>query len=247
MALDKNAIKGIGLLAFVGILFGSGYLVVKPQIEESFSLMAETKTVNEATEMRELRLVKLQNENENLEGLKSEVNELLGRIPSDKNVTDIAEAVIKALPPGVQLTKFAHGEMVDGGPTYAEPKASLVPGEPPFVLVVPGEQASSPAPAEDASGDEAEAEKAAPAQDKPKGVAAFATAPFVLEVTASGTESLANYLDMLQYQDRLITIVSVTSSSADGGETKATIYGYAFAGSTDQIKAWENPPTAEEE
>lgn len=246
MALDKNAIKGIGLLAFVGVLFGSGYFVAKPQIEEAFSLMDETKTVNEATEMRELRLIKLKNESENIDALKTEVNELLKRIPSDKNVTDIAGAVIKALPPGVQLTKFSHGEMVEGGPSYTEPKASLVAGEPPFVLVVPGEGAAGAGASKSKTDEE---KSAAPVEDKskPKAVPAFATAPFILEVTASGTESLANYLDMLQYQDRLITIVSVTSSSTDGGETKATIYGYAFAGSNDQIKAWENPPADEEE
>lgn len=241
MTLDKNAIKGIGLLAFVGVLFGSGYFVAKPQVEEAFSLIAETQSVNDATDMRELRLVKLQSESENIDGLRAEVNELLTRIPSDKNVTDVAGAVIKALPPGVQLTKFSHGEMVEGAPAYVKPESSLAAGEPPFELIVPGEAPQKKTPTDD--------EKTTPApKETGKEVAPeFSVAPFILEVQASGVESLANYLDMLQFQDRLISIVSVTSSSQNEGGTTATIYGYAFAGSTDQIKAWENPPAAEEE
>lgn len=247
MALDKNAIKGIGLLAFVGVLFASGYLVAKPQIEESFSLMSQTQETSNKTEMRQLRLVKLQNENENFEALKTEVDELLKRIPSEKNVTNIAGAVIKAMPPGVQLVKFSHGEIVEGSPTYEVPLSSLIGDEPPFELVVPGSStgASTEKPAVD------DAEETVPAPDKKEdktGVTPeFASAPFILEVSTSGVESLTNYLDMLQYQDRLISIVSVTSSSEDGGETKATIYGYAFAGSNAAIKAWETPPAAEEE
>lgn len=242
MNLDKNTIKGIGLLAFVGVLAASGYFVAKPQIEESFKLMNETQSVVDQTAIREIRLATLQGEKENLPALSEDVNELLTHVPSSKNVTGIAQAVIEAMPPGVQLVKFSHGELVPGAPTFTVPTATLESSDPPFELITPGSLAPAPA-KKDA---EAKDEKA---KDQPAAgiVPELATAPFILDVRASGVESLANYLDILQYQDRLITVVAVTSSSQDGGETTATIYGYAFAGSNAAIQAWENPPADEEE
>lgn len=238
MALDKNAIRGIGLLAFVGVLAASGFFVAKPQIEEGFKLASETADVNQATSTREVRLVKLQNEKENMAGLSEEVDGLLGKIPSDKKVSGIAEAVIQSMPAGVQLLTFSHGDLVAGPPPYASPKVALSSPPAPFTLTSPGAAAS------ETDDEEKDSTTAKPAEE---GTPAFALAPFTVTVSASSVESLTEYLDILQNQDRLVSVVSVTSTGMGAGETTATIYGYAFAGSTEQIKAWENPPTAEEE
>ncbi len=246
MELSKNTIKGLGALTLVGIFAASGFFVVKPQIEGAMELSSQTADAEDLNEMRQLRLVKLQTESENIDTLTAEVNDLLLRIPSEKNVTDIAGAVIEAMPPGVRLESFRHGALEVGAPAITLPEASITDTDPFFELVDPN--AAPAAPEEDAEEGE---EDAAPAREpEPTAdevVPALATAPFILTVRASSYESLTNFIDIMQFQKRLLVVGAVESSAEDGGEINATIYAYAFANNTPAIAEWESVDAEEAE
>lgn len=238
MELSKSATQGLGALALVGVLAAAGFLVVKPQIEEAFDLQTQTSDVEAVTDTREIRLVKLETESSNIDQLGSEVDDLLLRIPSSKSVTNIAGAVVESLPAGVYLQSFSHGALDATQPNFEAPVSSLAAFDPPFELADPAEATPvEEAPAEEgAEGEEtAEATKTDVAADPAK-----AGAPIIIAVTASSYDTLAEFIDIMQNQKRLITVTTINSSS-DGATVQATIYAYAFTGSTPKIVAWETP------
>lgn len=231
MDLSKNTTQGLGALALIGILAAAGFLVVKPQVEEAFAFQTKTSEVKAMTEIREARLVKLETENSNIDELSDEVNDLLLRIPSDKNVTDIAGAVVEALPEGVYLESFSHGDLDPAQPSFKAPVAGLMPMEVPFELL---DASVVAAPVPDAEGN------IPPATTEVAALPERAGAPFIITVSASSFESLTSFIDIMQRQKRLIAVTAITASGSDEG-AEATIYAYAFTGSTPKIIEWETP------
>lgn len=80
MELSKSATQGLGALALVAVLAGTGFFVVKPQIDEALSFQSQTQEVNDNTDIREIRLMKLETQSDNLDALSAEVNDLLLRV-----------------------------------------------------------------------------------------------------------------------------------------------------------------------
>lgn len=238
MELSKGATKGIGALTLVAVLAAAGFLVIKPQIDEAIELQSQTAEMRDMTDVREIRLSKLEAEKSNLDALSLEVNDLLLRITSDKKVTDIAGAVVAALPPGVNLESFSHGPLDPAQPNFKTPLVALEAIEAPFTLEKVEAQTS--APAEAAEGEDVVEAPVVEPEVAVEVTPAFAGAPFIITVRASSFESLTNFMDVMQYQKRLITVVAVTSGAGDGG-IRATIYAYAFASSTPKIVEWETP------
>lgn len=232
MELSKGTIKGLGALTLVVVLAASGFFVVKPQVEAAFALQSDTKEAKQTTEIREIRLAKLEKENSNIDSLSDEVDNFLQRIKSSKEVTDIAGAVVRAIPAGVELLSFSHGEIDTAQPGFTAPGASLTPLKPPFELVQP--EAMTP-----------KADDKEDAAVTPEATPALAGAPFVLTVSATSFETLTSFIDAMQNQQRLLNVVGVVSTI--GGESaSATIYAYAYTGSNSQIEQWENPAPAED-
>lgn len=233
MELSKSATQGVGALVLVAVLAAAGFFVVKPQVEDAFALQTKTSDVKAATSIRELRLITLKTQSQNLNELKTQVGDLLLRIPATKDVTGIAGAVVDAMPAGVYLKSFSHGALDGTVPKFVTPAVSLITMKPPLDLT-PKKPAAVAAPADGST----PAKPVTPPVDTTPPVPPLAGAPFILTVQASSVESLANFMDIMQYQKRLLTVIAVTSSTNDQG-TEATIYAYAFAGSSPQIVAWE--------
>lgn len=234
MNLSKSTTQAVGLLVLVVILGAAGFFVVKPQVEGAFSLQDQTAAAKSATQVREIRSNTLAKQSQNLPTLKENVNDLLKEIPSAKNVTDIAGAVIEAMPSTVTLQSFSHGDLDAAVPNFKEPEVSLDPLKPPFSL---DKKKVSAAPTKTTDGKPAPTP--APTETKPV-VPPLAGAPFILTVTANSYDDLLLFIDTMQNQKRLITVVAVTSSTGTDGVT-ATIYAYAFAGDNPQITKWESP------
>lgn len=233
MKLTKNGIRAVGLLVLIGIFAIVGFFVIKPQVESALKLMSDTSAVNDATAIRELRLAELQNESENIDQLRSDVDQLLATIPSAKNVTSVAGAVIDSMPAGVQLKSFSHGDLIPAGPNFAPADISLSGIGTPLNLENEKKTQSEKDPA---ATDDSNTDK----QESSVEVPVFAAAPFIIQVEASRMEVLTEFLDNMQNQDRLITVLATNAGYANG-VVDATIYAYAFAGSNPQIEAWENP------
>ena len=219
MQLTKKTTQGLGVVILVAVFAASGLLVIKPQIDNAVSLQDNTSMVTDATAVRQARLVKLKTENANIDKLTNNVNDLLLRIPDSKNVTEIAGAVVNAMPPGVYLDSFSHGPLDPKMPKFTTPLVDLKPLEPPIVLTIVKPLTSGPT------------KVIVPV------IPPLAGAPFILTVRASSFEALSNFIDVMQNQKRLLTVTALTSTSIKG-DIQATIYAYAFASSSPQIIKW---------
>jgi len=244
MNLSKSAIQGIGILASLGILAAAGFLVAKPQYDAATQLQQDTQDAQTQTTIRQGRLITLQKQDTNKTDLVNNVDQLLERITSSKDVYGIAAAVVNALPQGVMLTSLSHGDLDPTQPHFKTPDISLDPIKPPIDLTK-----AAPAPAEDDSTDGSTASPApspTPSADDSETVPALAGAPIILTVQADSPEKITQFADTLQAQKRLINVVGITSSVATntGAATlpwSATIYAYAYANDTAQIDKWQKP------
>lgn len=107
-------------------------------------------------------------------------------------MTDIAGAVVNALPTGVFLESFSHGELDATQPKNEAPEASLISMKPPIEL----KDAAKDKPKASTDDENGEAKDTKDATAVP----AFAGAPFILTVSASSFETLNNFLDVVQTQ-----------------------------------------------
>lgn len=242
MALGKDTIKGLGALAVLGVFAAGGFFGVKPFVEQAFVYQSETKQTQEKNDMREIRLAKLTKESENMESLSKEVDSLLVQIPSSKDVSGIARAAIQALPEGVTIKAFTHGYLDPEQPAYVAPEVTLVALQPPFILVpVTEADPNSPAPVTEEAAAADEEKKAAAAPDEkasPESIP-LAAAPVQVEVSATNLEALNKYMDNLQQQSRLITVMGVVASADSENGVTATVYLFSFTGETQAILDWE--------
>lgn len=247
MNMSESTIKGVGALVLLGVIAAGSFLVVKPQLEEALSLQSQTTDMKTQTDLRSDRLNLVQVRANEFDTIAEDVDNLLSRITPDKFVTNIAAAVVNALNEDVRLTSFTHGELDPSQPNFTAPKVTIEDLPLPFdVSAAPsGGGASS---SESPSGDE-EAEGAPPSglasSENPANpgqnsaaVPRLAGAPFVLTVDANSYSALMNYVNSLQVQQRVITVLSVVASTEGDGGVSGTIYAYAFAGSSPAIQEW---------
>jgi Tfp pilus assembly protein PilO len=257
MDISKSTMQGLGALALVGVLAGAGFLVVKPQVASAFELQNSTQEVEENTQLRELRLIKLQKADEDLPALKALVDAQLELMPSRRDAHTIQASVVKALEDiglsSTTLSAYSYGALDPAQPAFQAPKLSLTGPEAPFELTDPALELVPAEAAPVAEGEEAPAEGAEPAAEAfaadpgatdmslgPNAPApAMAGVPFSITVNINSPEELMRFADQLQSGDRLITIASIVTT--DSG---ATIYAYAFAGSDPLVEQWESEEDA---
>lgn len=235
MNLNQGTIKAIGSLTLLAVIAAGSFLVVKPQLEEAMSLQSQTTDMKTQTSLREDRLIIVQTRADEFDSLAEQVDFLLGRVTPDKNVTDIAGAVVNALIPGIDLMSFSHGELDPTQPKYSPPAVTLKDFPIPFDLSKPsgGGAASS-----SSSAGASSVNPANPGETGGNTVPKLAAAPFVLTVVAQDYQTLMNFVNVLQSQKRVITVLSVSSNMDGNGTVQATIYAYAFAGSSPEIQQW---------
>lgn len=289
MELSKSTMQGIGALALVAVLAGAGFFVVKPQVTQAFDLQSKTEEVQQISQARELRLVKLTKASKDITTLKKLVDGQLKLIPSRRDPQDIEASVVAALKSAglsdTNLTAFKYTALDPAQPSFKAPTLTLTPPAAPFELKDPADElkpadgaaGSAASGAASSSGDSSAAAGStdtptaeatpAPATDGtaatdstagksnlqntfgavangtleqstdegPNSYApAMAGAPFTVDVSISDPEQLMKFIDELQNQTRLITVVGVTSTQGT-----ATIYAYAYAGSDALVQKWE--------
>ncbi len=212
MKISKNAIQGIGALSVTLIIAGAGFFVVAPQLELASDHSKEAKKVEQTIQQRNLRLDKLTSEASNLGKLSEEVQTLLASIPQDKEIAGIVRSIVASLDVGgVKLDSFSHGAIDPAQPGYKAPEVNLAGNEPIFEI-------------DQKKGD-------------PEETPELAGVPVIITVTAATYPELFSFTDALQNAERFMSVQSVEASGTVG-EITATIYIYAFTGSSSNIDAW---------
>lgn len=207
MALSKKSITGLGTLMSCAVIAISGFLVIKPGYDQSQTNKIELSSLQQETELKNDRLALLEEGVENYDEIQAYVDRFLQIAPGSKDVESASRAISNALVPGTTISSFTFGSTEDST-EYAVPEASLS-GESTLEFSV------------DASGGDTAASPGS-----------LQRVPVEISVTSSNYANLSEYLDNLAQQDRLLTVVNVSSSGTSGGDgegsVSATIRGYAF-------------------
>lgn len=214
MALTKkttNALGVVGVLAITSIItFGFIIPGVKQNAQISSSLAAA-----EATGEAQLETVKRAKglDRNTAQSALSAKEEFTRKVPIHKDIESAARAIAAALPGGVSLRSFnfAGEQVLDPLQVVDIPlEGAAIPAE----FASAGAAAAPEAPAEGGEG-------AAPAS-----TGGFQRVPFTIEVSASSYDVLAQYLDSLAKQDRLMTVVSINTTNSDS--VSASVYAFAY-------------------
>lgn len=208
MALSKKSITGLGTLMSVAVIAVSGFLVIKPAYEQAQTNNQEYSNLQIETSTKNARLSTLEEGVENYDEIQAYVDDFLVKAPSYKDVESASRAISTAVVPGITINSFNFG---NEAPTsdYTVPKASL-DAQPETTNLEDSGSSNSEENAETASS-----------------AGSFQRIPIQIQVTANDYTNLSEYVDNLSKQDRLLTIVSITSAG-DGEGITATIDGYAF-------------------
>lgn len=224
VVLNKTSIQSIGVTLSVAVLAVTGIFVAKPLFDST----SESKVALEEQKMVTLsktgKLAQLEEGVDNIEETQSFVDKFLVSAPNNKDVESASRAISTALISGVNISSFTFGQEENIEKSEV-PKATLGEYVPPMELS-DGAEAAPPA--------EGEADG-----DKKGALETFHRIPMQITVNADSYNKLAEYVDELAKQKRLISIVSVNSTKgsggaemaggeASGGNVEATIYAYAF-------------------
>lgn len=213
MALSKLSVKSLGVVACLGIASVASFAVISPINASAKDNSSQLETARTTTLAKETKLAQLQAGAVNFEQAKKDVEAFLKMTSSTQDVERASRSVSKAVSSGIKIDSFNFGDPEAITP-LPNPEASLGGYTSPVII---GGDSSGKA-SNKGSSNEANA---------PAG--AFQRVPIQVTITASSYLKLADYLDSLGKQERLLNVVSVDSNKGStDADVKATISGYAF-------------------
>jgi len=213
MALSKLSVKSLGAVACLGLASVATFAVIMPLHDSTKENSSQLETARTTTISKELKLTQLQAGAVNFEQAKKDVEAFLKMTSDSQDVETASRSVSKAASKsGITLDSFNFGEPEAIVP-LANPEANLSGYTSP--VVIGGATATNGSTSETTGG------------ATPSG--AFQRVPIEVTITASTYLDLADYLDKLSEQDRLLNVVAVNSNKGStDGDVKATISAYAF-------------------
>lgn len=213
MPMGRRTINSIGAIAAVGIVAGVYFGVAAPILSQRAATETE---LQQAQTLGEGYQTKLQNFRSGISDEAQEAQntaELFQSLVSESiDIESASRAIAAALPPGVKLDSFNFG---------AAQQVATLASEP---LTISGYTAPAEFGGEDAAATGGEAT----AVDPSAPISGFNRIPFTIKVTAGSYDELADYLNSLAEQPRLMSVVSIDTSRAE--TVSATVYAFAFAG-----------------
>lgn len=216
MAMGKNAITGIGALVAVGLLAGAYFGVAAPLIAINSTTETELAAAEQIGDALTNKLARFAGgENDETRKATQTMDEFNGYVSETLDIESASRAIAASLPAGVKLDSFNFGAAQPVS-TLGDAPVSIGTFTPPSDF---GGGASAGGGAQD-TGTEA--------VDPTAPLSGFNRVPYTIKVSANSYGELADYLNSLSQQPRLMSVVSVDSSRAEG--VAATIYAYAFAG-----------------
>lgn len=213
MPMGRRTINSIGAIAAVGIVAGVYFGIAAPILSQRAATETELQRAQTISEGYKAKLFAFRS------GISDEAQEAQNTadlfqslVPESIDIESASRAIAAALPAGVKLDSFSFGT--------AQQVASLA-SEP---LTISG---YAP-PAEFGGKDAAAKGGEATAVDPSAPISGFNRIPFTIKVTAGSYDELAEYLNGLAEQPRLMSVVSIDTSRSE--TVSATVYAFAFAG-----------------
>lgn len=235
--MPSNKVNGLlGSVGILAIAAGTYFGVASPILEEKKTIQSEIERVDILNSSYASRISKFSSGDkmqEEVTDANRTVSSFSSLVPKSMDIESASRAIAASLPSGVKLESFNFSPVQKVATVKSNPLSIAgfkAPTE--FAAAAPG--AAPAEKAEKAAVDEAGSEKTAlgPGEkgtDPQAGVSGFNRVPFTIEVSADSYQALARYLDSLEEQPRLMTVLSVDSSRSDS--VTAKIYAFAFAGS----------------
>lgn len=213
MALSKLSVKSLGVVACLGLASVATFAVITPLNDSTKENSSQLETARTTTLAKEMKLTQLQAGAVNFEQAKKDIEAFLKMTSHSQDVETASRSVSKAAnKTGITLDSFNFGEPEAIVP-LPNPEANLSGYTSPVVI---GGATAKKGTATETT------ETAGPS-------GAFQRVPIEVTVTASTYLKLADYLDKLSEQDRLLNVVAVNSNKGSTeGDVKATISAYAF-------------------
>lgn len=212
MAMGKNAITGIGAVVAIGLLAGAYFGVAAPLIAINSTTETELASAEQIGDSLTAKLARFAGgENDETRKATQTMDEFNSYVSETLDIESASRAIAASLPAGVKLESFSFGD-AQAVSTLSDAPVSIGSFTPPTDFEAASEGATAETTAVDPS---------AP-------LSGFNRVPYTIKVSAGSYGELADYLNSLSQQPRLMSVVSVDSARAE--TVTATIYAYAFAG-----------------
>ncbi len=214
MAMGKNTITGIGVAIAASLLVGSYFGVAAPLIAINSTTATELEQAEQLGNNYVAKLARFAGgESEEIRSALQTTDEFNSYVSETLDIESASRAIAASLPSGVKLDSFNFGA-AQSVSALADAPVSIGAFTPPAEFGASAEGGGEAA--------------AGAAVDPTAPLSGFNRVPYTIKVSAGSYSELAEYLNSLSRQPRLMSVVSVDSSISEG--VTATIYAYAFAG-----------------
>lgn len=232
MAIGKNTVNAIGVVAAASILAGAWFGAASPlldQKKEAETQMAQAEIIGKGYSNK---LSSFQGDkNRTIEEASRTIGNFQSLVSKTIDIESASRAIAKSLPSGVTLTSFDFVSAQSVSKLSSSPlsiSGYSAPSEFSGTSKPKTEKAQNQTDAVTEAGSSTSSTAGPKAVDPNAPIVGFNRIPFTIKVTANSYDDLAKYLDKLRSQPRLMNVVSVDSSKTEN--VSATIYAFAFAG-----------------
>jgi len=238
MAMGKKTVNSLGILGVAVIAGGAYFGIAAPILSEKKAVEVEYEQAQLLNQTYSTKLSEFSAGATDETRAAQDTQILFDGLVSDSlDIESASRAIAASLPEGVKLESFDFGAVQQVSDLQMTPP-TISGFTPPTEFAGGGAAdaaAAAPEPtneqdAVEGAGGEVEnlADSGPQAVDPSAPIDGFNRIPFTIEVSAGSYTELAEYLNSLSDQPRLMSVVSVDSSRADA--VTATIYAFAFAG-----------------
>lgn len=249
MAMGKRAVNALGGTVAAVLVAGGCLGVALPILNGNAKAEKELSSSREISSTYTKQLTRLSSGEQNSQNqqLEESIAKFKSLVPGSIDIESASRAIASALPEGVKLNSFNFGTAQ--AVTSLDATAPSLSGfTPPTSFgdsaadAAASTSSSSSSSSSTSTSSEADAAKSAAADTstttaesgtdstaKASSTEGFTQIPFTIEVSAGSYDELAQYINSLSNQPRLMSVVSVSSEKSD--TVTAKVYAFAFVNS----------------
>lgn len=202
MALTSKSLGGLAALASIALCATTYFAVINPLNEQTAKGKQELSTVLDTTTFQQAKLAKIKNGAVDVEKATSEVTKFLTLAPNNLDIESMSRAISNSVEGGIKLQSFNFGSI-----------SAVTDNKPPTPSLTKQKAAGGSNSSTSSSGGSTDASGSA--KDL------FSQIPITITVSASSYEALAEYMDNLAAQPRLVNVQQFTSNGSNGGDAKS--------------------------